>query len=543
MTKTEVKNVIAREAREEDVSAIKEIFHENYSDDYPYIGFMDEKGLKHSVYNDDTIMLVAEDTETGEILGTASVVLSSGAYSDLLGEFGRLAVSSKAKGKGIGKLLMEKRLELAGQRLHVGIVENRCVHPFSQKISDKYGFVPVGFLPMKHEFIKRESIALFYKPFGPALKLRKNNPRIIPEARVLAETSLKNSGIEPDIIIDSSSPSYQEDQDYQIKAWSSNELPALLRIERGRIRNCEVFGPVKLQYGFFRLSTKKAHYLVASEDIVTNTSDSSVAGALGYIHDDIEKSLRIFELITSREDSIRPLFHHLIKEVAPKLEVQYIEIDVNSHSPCLQRTLIELGFLPTAYIPAMVFDGVERVDVMKMSHIMAPFNVGDVQFGTESMQLIADKVINSFMKEEVLPQVYETMENVSLFEGFNEEQERLLASILSYKEFAGGDFIYQQNDAPYALYFVLDGMAEVYQDEILVGQVTKGEILGEISAMTGNNHSVTARATEKVKTAFLTLSALESIMRKRPDMGALLYKNLALGLGQKLMRSNLSDNS
>ena len=61
--------------------------------------------------------------------------------------------------------------------------------------------------------------------------------------------------------------------------------------------------------------------------------------------------------------------------------------------------------------------------------------------------------------------------------------------------------------------------------------------------MTGNNHSVTARATGKVKTAFLTLSALESIMRKRPDMGAILYKNLALGLGQKLMRSNLTDNS
>lgn len=124
----------------------------------PYIGFMDEKGLKHSVYNDDNIMIVAEDTSSNEILGTASVVLSSGAYSDLLGEFGRLAVSNKAKGKGIGNLLMEKRLELAGQRLHVGIVENRCVHPFSQKISDKYDIVPVGFLPMKHLFLKRERV-------------------------------------------------------------------------------------------------------------------------------------------------------------------------------------------------------------------------------------------------------------------------------------------------------------------------------------------------------------------------------------------------
>ena len=267
-----------------------------------------------------------------------------------------------------------------------------------------------------------------------------------------------------------------------------------------------------------------------------------MAGALGYIHDDIEQSIRIFELITSREDSIRPLFNHLLQNVAPELGVQYLEIDVNSHSSSLQGTLIELGFLPTAYIPPMVFDGVERIDVIKMSRIMVPLEIGDVHFGTESMQLIADKVINSFKKEEVLPQVYETLGKVELFEGFNSEQERLLASILSYKEFKSEELIYQKGDTPFALYFILEGVAEVYQADILVGQVEKGEILGEISAMTGNPHSVTAKATSNIKTAVLTLSAIESIMRKRPDMGAILYKNLALGLGQKLLRSNISDN-
>jgi hypothetical protein len=37
---------------------------------------------------------------------------------------------------------------------------------------------------------------------------------------------------------------------------------------------------------------------------------------------------------------------------------------VSAHAPRMQRTLIELGFLPVAYLPALVFHDVERLDVV-----------------------------------------------------------------------------------------------------------------------------------------------------------------------------------
>jgi len=240
-----------REAQEKDVPAIRDIFKSVYSDDYPYPSFYDEGWLKRSVFTDDILMLVAEHRESGDILGTASVMFETGAYSDLLGEFGRLVVRPDARCAGVGKALMEKRIEFVESRLHVGIVENRTLHSNSQRISRTHRFSPVGFLPLKLYFRTRESMAMFVRHFGDALKLRANHPRIIPEAHVLAHLALANCGLPFDAIIDEDAPPYPRHAHFKLEELSSEGLPSLLRIERGRIRNREVFGPMRLQYGFF----------------------------------------------------------------------------------------------------------------------------------------------------------------------------------------------------------------------------------------------------------------------------------------------------
>ena len=79
-----------REAREDDVGQIREIFLAVYGTDYPHRELYDELWLKRSVFTDDALILVAEDTESGRVVGTASVLFDFGAHSDLVGEFGPL---------------------------------------------------------------------------------------------------------------------------------------------------------------------------------------------------------------------------------------------------------------------------------------------------------------------------------------------------------------------------------------------------------------------------------------------------------------------
>ena len=69
-----------------------------------------------------------------------------------------------------------------------------------------------------------------------------------------------------------------------------------------------------------------------------------------------------------------------------------------------------------------------------------------------------------------------------------------------------------------------------------VGVVRGGECLGEMSLLTAAVHSATATARTRVETAVLGHQDLAELIRLRPDIGLHIYRNLAVGLGEKLKR-------
>ena len=172
--------ITIREATGQDVAAIRDIFLTCYGTDYTDPRYYDDALLTRLVYSDDSVLLVAEDSETKQVVGTASVDLEVGAHSDLVGEFCRLAVHPTCRNRGIAKLLMSERLQRVQDRLQVGLVEARATHPYSLRIAEAHQFAVVGFLPERWRLRERESLALLVHYFGNALELRDNHPRIIP---------------------------------------------------------------------------------------------------------------------------------------------------------------------------------------------------------------------------------------------------------------------------------------------------------------------------------------------------------------------------
>lgn len=534
--------VQVREARDSDVPGIRALFIAIYGEDYPYATFLDAAWLKRSVYTDDVMMLVAVDDATGQVLGTASVVFDVGAHSDLLGECGRLAVHPDARGRGVGNALMVGRVKAVEDRLHVAVVENRCVHPFSQLISMKHGFAAVGFLPMKHKMRQRESVAIYARLFGNAAALRRNHPRVIPEAGALAQQALLNCELPADVIIDETSAPYpgRARGDLHFSALDTRGFPTLLRIERGRLRNREVFGPMRLQYGFFKLQARHASYLVARH----GGPDGPLAGALGWIHDEIESAVRIFELIPVTDDVVRPLLGELLRRCRDDLDVAYLEVDVSAHAPRMQRTLLELGFLPSAYVPAMVFHDVERLDVVKMVHLTIPLDLGELQL-TEPSAMLAERVIQGFARRKVLPQVAAAVGDIHLFAGLNDEQVQRVAGVCSASTFEAGTLLFAPGGASEEMFLLLSGRVaiELSDRDTPVGHVGAGEPVGERALLLDVPHTAAARATEPVEAAVLSRADLAELTRMRPDIGLVVYRNLAVSLGQKLLRSAATGSS
>ncbi|HSR54189.1 MAG TPA: GNAT family N-acetyltransferase [Acidobacteriota bacterium] len=521
-----------RTARESDAPGIAECFRQSYGEDYCYQDFCDPQAIKRVIYAEDTVIVVAVDQDTQDVLGTAAVLEEKGALSDLTAEFGRLVVHPKARNRGVGHLLMEGRLDLVRDRLHVGVVEARTRTPFSSRIALAQGFAPVGLLPSAVMFDERENLAVMVRHFGEALRLRRNHPRIIPEAYRLAHLAMSSCGLESDVIVDEETPAYSRADDFELEKLTTSEGYAnLLRFERGRLKKRELFGPMRLHYGFFKLQAHNSFYLLARRG-------GSLAGALGYIIDREEGQVRVFEFICIEDASVAFLFQELLERSRSE-GITYVEADVSAYRPRMQRTLLELGFLPVAYIPSLVFHKVERLDILKMARVFSPLapNGDDLP---ESVQQINETVMRGFVSRQIQPRVLEAVDRVELFSGLSQEQARRLAACCHLAGYEEGDMVFRQGLPGEGLLLVLEGEIEIELEGRLVGRVGAGECLGEISALRGFVHSAGARAAASVTAALLPRDDLHSLIRRRPDIGVILYRNLALGLGRKLQRADLT---
>jgi GNAT superfamily N-acetyltransferase len=523
--------ITIRQAVGEDAPAIREIFLACYGAAYPLAQYYDLALLTRMIYSGDTLLLVAEDTG-GKVLGTASVILEVGAFSDLVGEFGRLAVHPEARHLGVGKLLMQERLRRVQDRLHVGLIEGRVAHPYTLKIAEAQRFAVVGYLPLKFQVEQRESLALMVRYFGDGLELRKNHPRIIPEVYALAHAAMENCGLKPDAVVDEDSAPYPHGHEYQVQELTTDGYLSLLRIERGRVRNREIFGPLSLHYGFFLLQAKQSSYLLARED-------GRIAGAVGFTVDPEEKGVRVFELISLHDHVIRFLLAEVERVCRLRWGACYLEVDVSAYAPRMQRTLIELGYQPAAYVPALVFQAVERLDIVKMARLLIPLPAEEAALSPQA-RVIADIVLRGFVSSSVLPLIAEAVRALPLFAGLNAEQVHRLAGVCTLRNFEPGQTVVAEGGTEAEMFVLLQGEAAVRVGGSVVGRVGGGECLGEMALLTGGGHSATAVASSPLQTAVLAHQALAELVRLRPDIGLIIYRNLAVGIGAKLKRLDLA---
>ncbi len=293
----------------------------------------------------------------------------------------------------------------------------------------------------------------------------------------------------------------------------------------------EVFGPLRLHYGLFKLRATSSTYIVARRE-------SRIVGAIGFTLDEMENNVRVFELIQIDDDVTRPLFKALARRARDDLGMVTVEVDVSAHAPRLQRTLVELGYLPAAYIPALAFHDVERLDVVKMYHLLRPVPPVSMDQPYPTREL-AERVLRAFEGERLQPQIANAIGDLTLSEGLSTEQRNRLARAFGHRTLEEGDVIFEADDPAEVMYVLLRGAVHIRSTGgVSVGTVGPGEALGEVALLSDSPHSHTAVASDALSLATLTREALETLVRQRPDIGLHLYRNLADGLGDKLRRAD-----
>lgn len=528
MTGFDASAVSIRPSNENDVGAIQALFAVCYGERYSHPEFISAAYLRKMMYSDNSQVLVAEDSD-GKVVATASVVIDVGAYADLIGEFGRLVVHPAQRGQHIGHQLMTERIKLVEPYLHIGFADNRVAHTRSQQISLAHGFAPIGFLPIHNG----EPVALFARHFGDGLKLRRNHPRVAPQVYGLAQRALRSCRIETDAIVDEMSPPYGLDDSFEIEEMSAKGYASLLRFERGRVKNPEILGPARLHFGLRALESHNTSYLLARKG-------GHLVGAVGYAHDArLDHAVRIFELVCADESPVRVLLKELMRRSREEWRVDYVEVDVNAHAPRMQKTLLELGFVPVAYLPAAVFHHVERLDTVRMQRFYVPVQTTDLQL-IEEAEPVFEMVIRNLSTRAIQPKLVQILPKTRLGESLNREQVSRLSTLFETVSFRDGDAILKTGERDARLYILLSGTTRVLSgtppEE--VGTVGPGEILGEVSLLRKTPHTATAIADGPVEAAAVTHSDLTRLLEQRSDIGVVLFRNLAKGLSSKLSRTD-----
>lgn len=524
---------VIRPIGEDDVSGVIELYQLVYGDSFPFPEFYDAGWVKKGIFSDDIEWVVAE--QDGALLGTAAVMLGVGDPDDLIGEVGRLVVHPDARGGGLGTDLLEAPVQRCCNHLEFAFAECRTAHPGAQKIAARLGYSFVGFEPLCYALLGvRESVVFVARLFGNARRLRRNNPRVIPDVYELADLALRNCGLEPDLLVEPTAEPYptQPDGVAELHELDDQQVYRLLRLSRGSLGCREVFGGMRLEYGFLKLKAHAARYLVLKRG-------GTIVGGLGYVCDDIDSKVRIFELLAVDDRAKGQLLEQSLRQIEARHDPAFIQVDVNAHAPRIQRTLDLLGFAAVAYSPSMVFDAGERLDVVKMVKLRVPLKLDGVQLHEPAAEVAAvvQRSVAAKSRGFALDNV---ARRVGVFQGLSDLQLGCVAAACSEVPYQPGESVFAQHGADQALFVVLDGAVDILLGDPprRLATITQGEIFGELALIDELPRSAGAICREPSRLLVIRHDDFAALIDRDPALGARVLRNIARTLSSRLRRAN-----
>lgn len=496
-----------RPIQEQDIEAVISLFKENYGNDYSMPEFYDPQWVKRGVYSDNIIWLVVEDE--GKIVASGACILNFGDYNDLIGEIGRVVVDPDTAGKGLGRLILESVVDAADERVEFAFAEARTVHPKTQKINDRLGLVPLGFLPLHYKMKWRESLVLEGQLFGNGRTLRRiGQAEVVPAVAPLARLSLRNLGLDEPITVRENVRAYALDGELDIQPLTATSLMRVLKIEQGRVVEPEIFSGTHLDEGMPQLAARKANYVVAMDG-------DRVLGALGYIYFERHESVRIVELIAQEGNVKGGLLNYAVNRAQEEYEAQVIECDVSAYSPRMQQTMMEMGFLPTSYVPGMVFHQTARYDIVKFAKLNTPWELGPFELtpaSREYFDLVAPAFEQAAAEHENRLRALHSpaLKNITPLEFYLLNRAGKALDVVEGAELEAN-----------TMYLVVRGA--VRSGERVMGQ---GDVVGAgIAFGEATDTGVVAQADARVFA--LSKAQLDGLCEAHPRLGIKLYQNLA----------------
>ncbi|MDP3047162.1 MAG: hypothetical protein Q8O07_06760, partial [Chloroflexota bacterium] len=238
-------------------------------------------------------------------------------------------------------------------------------------------------------------------------------------------------------------------------------------------------------------------------------------GAVGYVQDEASRNVRIIELI-AQDDAVKgSLLRRAVDQAEQVHEAEAIDCEVSAYSPRIQRTLLDLGFLPAAYIPGMVFHGTARWDIVKMMKLNVAWDLGPMQLVDSARQMF-DVVTPAFVRADSQRSRMRQVAGAGVLSGLTPLES-------DFVQAAGEEL------APEAGALIpADTLHLILEGSVTAGSRSLGpkECFGA-AALLGQGAEAPAVAGPGVRLLRLTPAGLDALSDRHPRLGLRLYRNLA----------------
>jgi len=144
------------------------------------------------------------------------------------------------------------------------------------------------------------------------------------------------------------------------------------------------------------------------------------------------------------------------------------------------------------------------------------------------------------VEERVKRIVRELKDETNLFHLFEEEDLEKIAPYFERAHYKAGDVIFREGDEADFIGFVTSGHVEAKKQtefqgkQIIIAQMTKGSILGELAVFDGQPRSATVETLKETELLLLRRDALEAFIEDYPALGIKILKGVSRVLSLRL---------
>jgi len=218
-----------------------------------------------------------------------------------------------------------------------------------------------------------------------------------------------------------------------------------------------------------------------------------------------------------------------------------LQVDVAAHWPRMQQTLHDLGFAPVAYCPAMVFEKVERLDVVKFVKLRVPWQLGELHL-TDGARRVQELVERAFEDQQRGSDLFAVTRRVGLFAGLSDREIVRLQSVCLPRRYQAGEVVFEEQEASRSMFVVMSGAVDIVARDTgeRLTTVGEGETFGEMALLEGLPRSASAVAKADCELLMMRAQDFGQLVDRDPTLGLRVMRNLARLLSQRLRATSVA---